>query len=112
MHLEVNAILSVSDDSNVTQDSATLICKLPCFTSNLQCSLHNISANGINLTVKNETENIIHSLTSYNYPTQSIILMGLNMSTTYNYCVVAQNTNKSMIGKVNCGVFTTGRGGK
>ena len=91
--LGVNAILSV-DETEITENSATLICELPCLSSNLQCVISHFITTG--------------SLMAYSYPTQTITLSGLNSDTTYNYCIVATNiTNMMVVGDPVCDNFTT-----
>ena len=64
--LGINAILSV-DDMDITENSATLICKLPCFSSNLQCVLSNFTLNSMDVNVTNSmrTGDITGSLMTY-----------------------------------------------
>ena len=61
----------------------------------------------------NITSDIIDSLMTYSYPTQTITLTGLNSGTTYNYCIVATDmTNMMEVGEPMCGNFTTMQKGK
>ena len=104
--LGVNAILSV-DETEITENSATLTCELPCFSSNLQCVISHFITS---CTDVNVTSSIIFAGTvmTYSYPTQTITLSGLNSGTTYNYCIVATNiTNMMLVGEPVCGSFTT-----
>ena len=89
------------------ENSATLICGLPCFSPTLQCVLSHFITNCTDVNVANTTSDIIGSVMSYTYPTQSIILSGLNSGTTYNYCVVAVDSSMMMVGEPLCGTFTT-----
>ena len=104
--LGVNAILSV-DEMDITENSATLTCELPCFSSNLQCVVSHFitSCTGVNVTYG--TRDITGSM-AYSYPTQTITLRGLNSDTTYSYCIVATNiTNMMIFGEPVCDSFTT-----
>ena len=48
------------------------------------------------------------SLMAYSYPTQTILLIGLNSGITYNYCVVVTDAiNIIQVGEPVCGNFTT-----
>ena len=103
VYLGVNAI-SV-DERGTSDDSATLICKLACFSSNLQCAIVSFTTNSV---VTNSISDVTGSVMTYSYPTQTITLSGLNSSTTYNYCVIATDTTNVMIvGEPVCGSFTT-----
>ena len=105
-YLGVNPISSIVE-TDITENSATLTCKLPCFSPNVQCLLSQfMSCTDINVTI--DTGNITGSVESYSYPTQDMIISGLNSGTTYNYCVVLTNTTNMMeIGGPVCGSFTT-----
>ena len=103
----VNAILSISETSQLS-DSVTLLCEMPCFSSDLQCVIFNLTANNMNIDVSITTGPVTGSVMSYSYPTQAITLNCLNSSTTYNYCVIATNiTNMVEVGIPLCGNFTT-----
>ena len=93
---------------DITENSATLSCELPCFSHNLQCVLSNFTLNGIYVNVTNSPGNVTSSLMAYSYPTQIITVTGLNSDTTYNYCIVATNiTNMMIFGEPVCDSFTT-----
>jgi len=65
-----------------------------------------MSCTDVNVTT--DTGNITGSVESYSYPTQAMIISGLNSGTTYNYCVVITNTTIMMkVGEPVCGSFTT-----
>ena len=65
-----------------------------------------MSCTDVNVTI--DTGNITGSVESYSYPTQAMIISGLNSGTAYNYCVVVTNTTNMMkVGKPVCGSFTT-----
>ena len=105
--LGVNAILSV-DETEITENSATLTCELPCFSTNLQCVISHFVTSCTNVNVSNSTSDITGSVMTYSYPTQIITLSGLNSGTTYNYCIVATNiTNMMEIRGSVCDSFTT-----
>ena len=105
--LGVNAILSV-DEMDITENSATLTCELPCFSSNLQCVVSHFITSCADVNVTYGTNNITGSLMAYSYPTQTITVTGLNSDTTYNYCIVATDiTNMMIFGEPVCDSFTT-----
>ena len=105
--LGVNAILSVHE-TDIMEDSAILICELPCFSPSLQCVISHFITSCTDVNVANRISDITGSVMTYNYPTQTITLSGLNSSTSYNYCVIATNTTNMMIvGEPVCGSFTT-----
>ena len=90
------------------ENSATLTCELPCFSSNLQCVISHFITSCTDVNVTNSTSDITGSLMAYSYPTQTITLSGLNSGTTYNYCIVATNiTNMMEVGEPMCDSFTT-----
>ena len=103
-YLGVNPISSI-EETDITENSATLTCELPCFSPNVQCVLSQfISCTNVNVTIGN----ITGSVESYSYPTQTISVSGLNSNTTYKYCVALTNTtNMIMVGGPVCGSFTT-----
>ena len=105
-YLGVNPISSIVE-TNIAENSATLTCELPCFSPNVQCVLSQfISCTDVNVTV--DTGNITGSEESYSYPTQAMIISGLNSDTTYTYCVVLNDTvNLMKVGEPVCGSFTT-----
>ena len=105
-YLGVNPISSI-EETGIAENSAMLICKLPCFSPDIQCVLSQfLSCTDVNVTI--DTGNITGSVESYSYPTQTISVSGLNSNTTYNYCVVLTNTtNMMMVGGPKCGSFTT-----
>ena len=110
-YVGVSAILRVEMD--VTENSATLICELPCFSPGLQCVISNFTTIDMDFNMNNVTSNITGSVVAYSYPTQTITLSGLNSGTTYNYCVGVTNTTNMMeIGESVCGNFTTQKKGK
>ena len=87
------------------ENSATLICELPCFSPRLKCVISHFITN---VNVANISSDITGSVMAYSYPTQTITLSGLNSGTTYNYCVIATNTTSMMeVGEPVCGNFTT-----
>ena len=94
-------------ETNIAENSATLTCKLPCLSPNVQCVLSQfISCTDVNVTVN--TGNITGSVESYSYPIQAMIINGLNSDTTYTYCVVRDDTvNLMKVGEPVCGSFTT-----
>ena len=92
----------------ITENSATLTCELPCFSSNLQCVVSHFITSCADVNITYGTRNITGSLMTYSYPTQTITVTGLNSDTTYNYCIVASNiTNMIIFGEPVCGNFTT-----
>ena len=99
------------DDSGITDDSATLICELSCFSSDLRCNVYRLITNDMDII--DVTSIIVHvtgSVMDYSYPTQSITLNDLNSDTTYKYCVIATNTtNIAPVGEPVCGSFITRR---
>ena len=108
LHLGVQ-IFDVNE-ANVTENSVTLICQLPCFSPDLQCVLYNLqlTTNDMNVNVTIDTGNIIGSVESYSYPTQAMIISGLTSGTTFNYCVNLYNiTNMMEVGEPVCGSFNT-----
>ena len=91
------------NEANLTENSAALICQLPCFSPDLQCVLYDMD---VNVTI--DTGNIIGSVESYTYPTQAMIISGLDSGTTYNYCVNLYNITDMMeVGEPVCGSFNT-----
>ena len=91
------------NEASVTENSVTLICQLPCFSPDLQCVLYDMD---VNVTI--DPGNIIGSVESYSYPTQAMIISGLNSSTTYNYCINLYNITDMMeVGESVCGSFNT-----
>ena len=111
-HIGVNAILSV-DETNITENSCTLMSEVLCNSSNLQCVLSNITLNNVDVNVTNITDDIIDSLMNYGYPTHPITVTGLDSDTSYNYCIVAMDmTNMTEVGEPMCGDFTTIKSGK
>ena len=106
-YVEVNAILSI-DESDITENSATLTCELSCFSPNLQCTMSDLTTNNTNVNVAGGSGQVTGSVTAYSYPTQNITLYCLTSGTTYNYCVIATNTtNMVQVGEPVCGSFTT-----
>ena len=106
-HVGVNALLSVDED-NITEDSATLICELSCFSPNLQCAVSQFTTNNMNVNVVNGGGQVTGSVMVYSYPTQSVSVSCLTSGTTYNYCVIATNAaNMVQVGEPVCGSFTT-----
>ena len=103
--LGINAILSV-DEMDITENSATLTCELPCFSSNLRCVIFYSVTSCDDVSVTNNTGDITGSLMAYSYPTHTITLSCLNSDTTYNYCIFATDIT-DMIGEPVCGNFTT-----
>ena len=73
----------------------------------MQCVLSQfVSCTDVNVTI--DTGNITGSVESYSYPTQAMIISGLNSGTTYNYCIVYYDaTNMMEIGEPACGSFIT-----
>ena len=62
----------------------------------------------VDVNVTNSPGNITGSLMAYSYPTQTIILTGLNSDTTYNYCIATTDMiNMMEVGESMCGNFTT-----
>ena len=106
IYVGVNALLSV-DGSEVTEDSAILICKLPCFSPILKCVISQFKTNNMDVDVTNITSDVIGSVMAYSYPTRTMILVGLDSGTTYKYCVVATDANDMETGKPVCSNFTT-----
>ena len=103
----VDAILSI-DEIDIMENSATLICELPCFSPSLQCVISHFITSCTDVNLANVTSDITGSMMTYSYPTQTITLSGLNSGTTYNYCVIATNTTNMMeVGELVCGNFTT-----
>ena len=106
-HVGVNALLSVDED-NITEDSATLICELSCFSTNLQCTVSQFTTNNMNVNVASGSGQVTGSVMAYSYPTQSVSVSCLISGTTYNYCVIATDTtNMVQVGEPVCGSFTT-----
>ena len=94
--------------SDITENSATLICELPCFFSNLRCVVSQFTTNNMDVNVASGSGQVTDSLMAYSYPTQTILLIGLNNGTTYNCCVVATDAiNMIQVGEPVCGNFTT-----
>ena len=90
------------------ENSATLICELPCFSPRLQCVISHFITSCTDVNLANITSDITGSVMTYSYPTQTVILSGLNSGTIYNYCVIATNTTDMMtVGEPVCGNFTT-----
>ena len=107
VHIGVNAILSVYA-TKITENSATLMSEVPCFSSNLECVLSHFTLNNVDVNVTNSTSDITGSLMTYSYPTQTITLSKLNNDILYNYCIVAINITSMMeVGEPVCGSFTT-----
>ena len=105
--LGVNAILSV-DETDIMENSAIVICELPCFSPSLQCVISHFITSCTDVDVANSISDITGSVMAYSYPTQTITLSGLNSSTTYNYCVIATDTtNMIVVEELVCGSFTT-----
>ena len=96
------------DETDIKEDSVTLVCQLPCFSPKLKHYMHNFTLNSTDVNVTMVTGNITGSVESYSYPTQTISVSGLNSSTTYNYCVVLNDTvNLMVVGEPVCGSFIT-----
>ena len=94
--------------SDITENSATLICELPCFSPNLRCVVSQFTTNNMDVNVASGSGQVTGSLMAYSYPTHTITLSCLNSGTTYNYCVVATDaTNMGQVGEPMCGNFTT-----
>ena len=94
--------------SDITENSATLICELSCFSPNLQCALSQFTINNMDVNVASGSSQVTGSLMAHSYPTQTILLIGLNNGTTYNYCVIATDvTNMVQVGEPMCSNFTT-----
>ena len=90
------------------ENSATLICELPCFSPRLQCVISRFITSCTDVDETDSTSDITGSVMTYSYPTQTITLSGLNSGTTYNYCVIATNsTNMMEVGEPVCGNLTT-----
>ena len=107
LYVGVNAILSV-DESDITDNSATLICELPCFSPNLRCVVSHFTTNNMDVNVASTTGHVNDSVMVYSYPTQTITLNCLNSGTIYNYCIIAASTtNMAQVGEAVCGSFTT-----
>ena len=107
MYVGVNALLS-ADESDITEDSATLICELSCFSPNLQCAVSQFITNNMNVNVASGSGQVTGSVMAYSYPTQSVSVSCLTSGTTYNYCVIATNAaNMVQVGEPVCGSFTT-----
>ena len=108
--LGVNAILSV-DEMVITENSATLTCELPCFSSNLQCVVSHFITSCTDVNVTYGASDITGSLMAYSYPTHTITVTGLNSGITYNYCIVATTVILLIImmavGEPVCDSFTT-----
>ena len=100
---DVNAVLRV-DESNITENSARLICELPCSSPDLRCKIFNFTACDMNIYVTNATHCVNGLMMLYVHKN----LSNLNSGTTYNYCVIAINTtNMTEVGKPVCSSFTT-----
>jgi len=106
----VMAIQNVAITSSIS--TATLDCTLPCLSPNLQCSLFNITVNDVDvmniINVTNGTT--VGSVSSYSYPTQSIMISNLISDTTYSYCVVVTTINDNTVVEGMCDTFTTRSG--
>ena len=62
----------------------------------------------MDVNVASGSSQVTGSLMAYRYPIQTILLIGLNSGTTYNYCVVATDATKMIqVGEPVCGNFTT-----
>ena len=62
----------------------------------------------MDINATNDTSNITGSVESYSYPTQAMIISGLDSGTTYSYCVILYNITDMMeVGEPVCGNFTT-----
>ena len=110
-HLGVNPILSVNE-SDIAENSATLISKMPCSSPDLQCVLSNLTTNNVDvimdINMTDTTGNITYPEVTSGYPTHVITVSGLNSSTAYKYCVVATNAaDMQQVGEPVCGNFTT-----
>ena len=106
-HVGISPILSI-DESDITEDSATLICELSCFSPDSQCVVSHLTTNNMGVNVVCSIGQVTGSVMAYSYPTQSITLNCLNSDTTYNYCVVVTNaTDMGQVGEPLCGSFTT-----
>ena len=106
-HVGVNALLSI-DESDITEDSATLICELSCLPPNLQCAVSQFTTNNMNVNVASGSGQVTGSVMAYSYPIQSVSVSCLTSGTTYNYCVIATNAaNMVQVGEPVCGSFTT-----
>ena len=106
MRIGVNPVLSV-DESDITEDSAKLICELSCFSPDLQCVVSHLTTNNMDVNLKIACQ-VTGSVIAYSYPTQTITLNCLNSGTAYNYCVIATNaTDMGQVGGPVCDSFTT-----
>ena len=82
---------------------------MPCFSPNLQCVVSQFTTNNMDVNAASGRGQVTGSLMAYSYPTQTILFIGLNSGTTYNYCVVAtDDINMIQVGEPVCGNFTTG----
>ena len=72
-HVGVNALLSI-DESDITEDSATLICELSCFSPNLQCAVSQFTTNNMNVNVASGSGQVTGSVMAYSYPTPNLLV--------------------------------------
>ena len=106
-HIGISPTLSI-DESDITEDSATLICELSCFSPNSRCVVSLLTTNNMGANVVCAIGQVTGSVMAYSYPTQTITLNCLNSDTTYNYYVIATNaTDMGQVGEPLCGSFTT-----
>ena len=97
--------------SDIREDSATLSCEMPCFSSDLLCAVSDLTTNNMSVTVEYTTDNDNESVMTYSYRNHTIQLLGLNSSTTYKCCVIAINgSNMEQVGEPLCHIFTTSKG--
>ena len=93
MYVGVNAILSV-EVSDITENSATVISEMPCYSPDLLCAMSYLTTNDKSVTVEYTIDNGNGSVMAYSYPNCIILLSGLSSGTTYNYCVIAVSATK------------------
>ena len=117
-HLGVNSILSVNK-SDITENSATLISKLPCSSPELLCVVSHLATNNVDINMDIDVDVNVTTTAgyvsdpevTYDYPAHIITVNRLNSSTTYDYCIMVVNstntTDMPPVGKPMCGNFTT-----
>ena len=74
-HIGISPILSI-DESDITEDSATLICELSCFSPDPQCVVSHLTTNNMGANVVCAIGQVTGSVMAYSYPTQTITISG------------------------------------
>jgi len=95
----------------VLETRVTIVCELPCFSKDIECSLSYVlllNKSGIIMNPTFHISNITGNQYSYSYPSQNITITSLVSNKSYHFCVHANNlTTMKISGRPLCGTFTT-----